>query len=111
MIIARRALLLGATAALTGCDRLARNETVRNALFSAENFHKWAQRSLMARDALAQEFRPDQISPVFRANGTANPNTPDYKAIWRTGFADWRLRVDGKVARPRRRYGGRPILL
>ena len=33
MIIARRALLLGATAALTGCDRLARNETVRNALF------------------------------------------------------------------------------
>jgi DMSO/TMAO reductase YedYZ molybdopterin-dependent catalytic subunit len=100
MIIARRALLLGATAALTGCDRLARNETVRNALFSAENFHKWAQRNLMARDALAQEFRPDQISPVFRANGTANPNTPDYKAIWRTGFADWRLRVDGKVARP-----------
>ena len=100
MIIARRALLLGATAALTGCNRLARNETVRNALFSAENFHKWAQRSLMARDALAQEFRPDQISPVFRANGTANPNTPDYKAIWRTGFADWRLRVDGKVARP-----------
>ncbi|EQB12363.1 molybdopterin-dependent oxidoreductase [Sphingobium lactosutens] len=100
MIIARRALLLGATAALTGCDRLARNETVRNALFSAENFHKWAQRSLMARDALAQEFRPDQISPVFRANGTANPNTPDYKAIWRTGFTDWRLRVVGKVSRP-----------
>ena len=56
MIIARRALLLGATAALTGCDRLARNETVRNALFSAENFHKWAQRSLMARDALALEL-------------------------------------------------------
>ncbi|WP_062732003.1 molybdopterin-binding protein [Sphingobium abikonense] len=100
MIVARRALLLGATAALTGCDRLARNETVRNALFSAENFHRWAQRSLMAREALAQEFRPDQISPVFRANGTANPNTPDYKAIWRTGFADWRLRVDGKVSRP-----------
>lgn len=54
----------------------------------------------MARDALAQEFRPDQISPIFRANGTANPNTPAYKALWRSGFADWRLPVTGLVARP-----------
>lgn len=99
MMIARRALLLGATATLAGCDRLASNATFREALFSAENFHKWAQRSLMARDALATEYRPDQISPFFRANGTANPNTPDYKAWWRGGFADWRLRVDGQVAR------------
>ncbi|NWK97270.1 molybdopterin-binding protein [Sphingobium lactosutens] len=99
MILTRRTLLLGATASLAGCDRLARNESFREALFSAENFHKWAQRSLMARDALAHEFRPDQISPFFRANGTANPNTPDYKMIWRSGFADWRLRVDGLVAR------------
>lgn len=100
MIVGRRALLLGAAATLSGCDRLAQQESVRKALFSAENFHKWAQRSLMARDALAHEFRPDQISPIFRANGTSNPNTPDYKAIWRTGFADWRLRIDGLVARP-----------
>ncbi|MCP1469000.1 DMSO/TMAO reductase YedYZ molybdopterin-dependent catalytic subunit [Sphingobium sp. OAS761] len=100
MILNRRTLLLGATATLAGCDRIARNETFRNTLFSAENFHKWAQRSLMARDALAQEFRPDQISPVFRANGTANPNTEAYKAIWRTGFADWRLEISGLVERP-----------
>lgn len=100
MILTRRTLLLGATATLAGCDRLGRTETVREALFSAENFHRWAQRSLMARDALAQEFRPDQISPLFRANGTANPNTPAYKALWRGGFADWRLPVTGLVARP-----------
>lgn len=100
MILTRRHLLLGATATLAGCDRLGRNEAVRKALFSAENFHRWAQRSLMARDALAQEFRPDQISPIFRANGTANPNTPAYKALWRSGFADWRLPVTGLVARP-----------
>jgi len=73
---------------------------VRETLFSAANFHKWAQRSLMARDALAQEFRPDQISPFFRPNGTANPNTPEYKALWRRDFADWRLDVAGLVARP-----------
>lgn len=100
MILTRRTLLLGGTATLAGCDRLGRNESVREALFSAENFHRWAQRSLMARDALAQEFRPDQISPIFRANGTANPNTPAYKALWRGGFADWRLPVTGLVTRP-----------
>lgn len=100
MILTRRTLLLGATATLAGCDRLGRNESVREALFSAENFHRWAQRSLMVRDALAQEFRPDQISPIFRANGTANPNTLAYKALWRGGFADWRLPVTGLVARP-----------
>lgn len=99
MILTRRHLLLGAGATLAGCDRLARTENVREALFSAENFHQWAQRSLMARDAMAREFRPDQISPIFRANGTSNPNTPAYKALWRDGFADWRLRVDGLVAR------------
>jgi DMSO/TMAO reductase YedYZ molybdopterin-dependent catalytic subunit len=100
LILNRRAMMLGAAAALTGCDRLARNESFREALFSAENFHRWAQRSLMARDALAAEFRPDQISPIFRANGTANPATPEYKALWRSGFADWRLKVTGLVDRP-----------
>ncbi|MDT7534265.1 molybdopterin-binding protein [Sphingobium sp. SA2] len=100
MILTRRMALLGAGAMLTGCDRLASHDSVRKALFSAENFHRWAQRSLMARDALAQEFSPDQISPIFRANGTANPNTPAYKALWRNGFADWRLAVTGLVERP-----------
>jgi DMSO/TMAO reductase YedYZ molybdopterin-dependent catalytic subunit len=100
LIFDRRTLLLGAAATLAGCDRLARNEGVREALFSAENFHKWAQRSLMTRDAMAHEFRPDQISPIFRSNGTANPNTPEYRALWRTGFADWRLKVTGLVDRP-----------
>ena len=100
LILNRRTLLLGAAATLSGCDRLARNEQARELLFSAENFHKWAQRSLMARDALAKEFRPDQISPFFRPNGTANPDTPEYRALWRSGFADWRLKITGLVARP-----------
>ncbi|HEX7877192.1 MAG TPA: molybdopterin-binding protein [Sphingobium sp.] len=100
MILNRRTLILSGAATLGGCDRLARNETFREALFSAENFHKWAQRGLMARDALAREFRPDQISPFFRPNGTANPDTPEYRALWRSGFADWRLKVMGLVDRP-----------
>ncbi len=100
LILTRRALVLGAGAALAGCDRLASHPTVRETLFSAENFHRWAQRSLSNRQALAQEFRADQISPRFRANGTANPNTDAYKALWRGNFADWRLGVKGLVDRP-----------
>lgn len=100
LILSRRALILGAGATLAGCDRLARQEPVRELLFSADNFHKWAQRGLMDRNALAREFRPDQISPTFRANGTSNPNTEAYKTVWRSGFADWRLRVGGLVGHP-----------
>ncbi|MET0238387.1 MAG: molybdopterin-dependent oxidoreductase [Sphingobium sp.] len=101
MILTRRALI-GSLAAtmLTGCDRLAQNADVRDILFTAENFHRWTQRALVDREALAQEFRPDQISPAFRANGTFNPNSDAYKALWRGGFADWRLTVDDLVTKP-----------
>lgn len=101
LILSRRTLI-GSMAAtmLTGCDRLAEHENVQRILFSAENFHRWAQRSLMDRNALAREFSASDISPIFRANGTANPNTDAYRAIWRTDFADWRLKVTGMVGRP-----------
>jgi DMSO/TMAO reductase YedYZ molybdopterin-dependent catalytic subunit len=103
-IITRRALVSGLTASaatlLAGCDTMARNEDFRRALFSAENMHKWLQRSLQNRNALAREFSPDQRSPTFRGNGTLNPNTAEYKALWREDFANWRLAVDGLVDRP-----------
>jgi len=101
LLLSRRALI-GTMAAmpLAGCDKLAGNDSFRKALFTAENFHMWAQRSLSDRNALAQEFRPDQVSRIFRSNGTNNPNTEGYKALWRGGFADWRLKVDGLVGKP-----------
>ncbi len=104
LFLTRRRLVAGLTAGavslLAGCDSLARNEDFRRALFSAENMHKWLQRSLMDRNALAREFRPEQRSRFFRGNGTINPNSEAYKALWREDFAHWRLRVDGLVARP-----------
>ncbi|MET0361498.1 MAG: molybdopterin-dependent oxidoreductase [Sphingobium sp.] len=101
ILLTRRALI-GSVAAsmLAGCDRLGGNDAFRKILFSAENFHKWSQRALTDRQALAPEFHRDQLSPFFRSNGTANPNTEEYKALWRTGFDGWRLRVDGLVAHP-----------
>lgn len=104
IILSRRALVTGAAISigglLSGCDKLATNADFRKALFTAENMHMWTQRALIGRTALAREFRPDQRSPFFRGNGTINPNTESYRALWRSGFADWRLVVDGLVAKP-----------
>ena len=37
---------------------------------------------------------------MFRVNGTAMPNTPEYARMLANDFADYRLVVDGLVARP-----------
>jgi len=56
-----------------------------------------AQRAL-TRHSLAREFTRSQISTPF-ANG--NPPEDDaFKRLQAGGFADWRLSVDGLVARP-----------
>lgn len=103
-MLTRRALVTGMAASvgglLSGCDRLAKNESVREALFSAENVHRWTQRALTDRNALAQEFSADQMFPYFRPNGTRNPGTAEYAAISANRFADWRLKVTGLVNRP-----------
>jgi DMSO/TMAO reductase YedYZ molybdopterin-dependent catalytic subunit len=103
-LITRRGLIGGAAASagllLSGCDRLAENQQFRQILFSGEKMNQGLQRALTNRDALAPEFRPDQMSPRFRTNGTANPNTPEYAAHAAARFADWRLVVQGLVTRP-----------
>jgi len=96
MILTRRNLLVGSAAGLlTGCDQF----TDSPVLASAEEAHRFLQRSI-GRGSLATEFRPEQRSPIFRVNGTYNPNTPEYNIWAGTGFADWRLKVSGMVARP-----------
>lgn len=102
VMLSRRRLIGGLAAGglLGGCDRLGEVPAVRHLLFSAEDAHRALQRRLVDRMALAREYRPDQMSPVFRMNGTRNPATAEYAAHLANGFADWRLRVDGLVARP-----------
>ena len=97
----RRGLLAGIGAlALSACDRLNQSPTVTRVLQSAEGLTRRTQRLVTARKALAQEFAPSDISPDFRANGTTAPNDPAYQTLVQTGFADWRLVVDGLVERP-----------
>lgn len=100
-MIARRNLLAGgAGLLLAGCDRVVQIPAARKILFAGEDMQRGLQRALMDRGALAPEFRPDQRSPIFRANGTYDPGSPEYRALAANRFADWRLAVGGLVERP-----------
>ncbi|WP_066827065.1 molybdopterin-dependent oxidoreductase [Sphingomonas mali] len=105
-LITRRTLVtggaLGAGLLLSGCDKLAQQPGFRRILFSGEKINMGLQRALMDRNALAPEFTPDQMSPVFRTNGNSNPNTADYNRHVAENFANWRLDIGGLVDRPLR---------
>jgi len=100
LISRRSALVVGAGGLVAACDRVAQLPTAQKLLGGAEDVHRGLQRAITARDALAVEYRPEQRSPIFRANGTNNPNTPDYNAHAANRFADWRVTIDGLVTRP-----------
>jgi DMSO/TMAO reductase YedYZ molybdopterin-dependent catalytic subunit len=101
-MISRRRLIgsLGAGGLLAGCDRLDRSPGFRELLRSGEGLTMRAQRIIGDRAALAREFSAADMSPVFRANGTRMPGSPEYAAHAASRFADWRLKVDGLVAKP-----------
>jgi DMSO/TMAO reductase YedYZ molybdopterin-dependent catalytic subunit len=58
-----------------------------------------AHRLLTWHQPLAREFDRSQISRVAPVNG-GPPESDDYQQLLRRNFADWRLEVDGLVARP-----------
>ena len=57
------------------------------------------QRILTSHHSLAREFSRSEISKVAQVSG-AIPVTDAYQSLLRRKFADWRLVVDGLVARP-----------
>jgi DMSO/TMAO reductase YedYZ molybdopterin-dependent catalytic subunit len=58
-----------------------------------------AQRVLMSHHSLAREFNRSQISRVIPVSGDP-PTTELFELLLAGGFVDWRLTVDGMVARP-----------
>jgi len=105
-MITRRALVSGLGVAaggslLSGCDKLNDSPGFRDTLRLGEHLTLRAQRLITDRTALAREYRPDQRSPIFRANGTRQPAGEAYAAHAASGFANWRLAIDGLVQRPR----------
>jgi len=58
-----------------------------------------AQRLLTANHSLAREFNRGEISKSIPINGKP-PEKESYQRLLAGWFADWRLKVDGLVARP-----------
>ena len=89
-----------ATLMLAGCTSLSEQPLVVDLLSEVEILTRRAQRLFAGTHALAPEFGKKDIAPVFRANGTRNPDTADYNAQAANGFRDWRVEVGGLVERP-----------
>jgi len=85
---------------LGGCEKLSESKWFPKALGLGEKATFQAQRLVMPRKAMAQEFPAGDLSPFFRSNGTALPNNPAYKKLAENGFADYRLEIGGLVERP-----------
>jgi DMSO/TMAO reductase YedYZ molybdopterin-dependent catalytic subunit len=107
--ISRRKLIttgLAATAGvagLTAASHLARRYGLvppdcRGIYGAGETLTYAAQRVLTAH-SLAREFPRSMISKTPFANATAPPND-EFKRHQASGFSEWRLSVDGMVARP-----------
>ncbi len=58
-----------------------------------------SQRILMAHHSHVREFNRSEISKIIPVNGEP-PKTDSYQRLLAGGFSDWRLQVDGLVARP-----------
>ena len=93
--------LAGAGAVLVaGCNKLSQSEWFPKLLSNTEILTRKAQRAILPRNSMAQEFPESERSPEFRSNGTAMPNNAQYKALAAGGFAAYRLEVGGLVEKP-----------
>jgi len=100
-MISRRNFVVagGSSLLLGGCDKLDQSPAFKGLLRSADSLAKGSQR-LLGRNALAPQYTDADLSPIFRSNGTAMPDTTEYAQHLANNFADWRLAVDGLVAHP-----------
>ena len=82
---------------LSACDRLSSEPRARSVLDAASSLSYRVQRLLLGAHRLAPEYGETDISPVFRANGSTDPQDDEYLDLADREFADWKLKVDGLV--------------
>ena len=101
--IPRRAFITGLASSagvlLAGCAQT-EPPTYGNVLRMGDLLTYKAHRLLLPAHSLAREYDYSDISSV-PAIGTTNPADADYQRLLAEQFADWRLMVEGCVARPR----------
>jgi DMSO/TMAO reductase YedYZ molybdopterin-dependent catalytic subunit len=96
-----RSAALGGTVLLGGCDNgLSRSPSFREMLSRAEGATRGVQRLILSNRALAREYTEADLSAHFKANGSTAVDDPRYRSFTQTGFADWKLKIDGLVDRP-----------
>jgi DMSO/TMAO reductase YedYZ molybdopterin-dependent catalytic subunit len=110
MSVSRRTLITRGLAAAAGVSGLAVASRLasRYGLIPPDSGGIWGigetltyatQRLLMSHHSLAREFSRSEISKVVPVSGEP-PKTEPFERLLAGGFADWRLTVDGMVARP-----------
>jgi DMSO/TMAO reductase YedYZ molybdopterin-dependent catalytic subunit len=107
-ILSRRKLITKGIAAAAGvsgvavaaqlADRYGLIPPDHGGIFGPGKVLTYASQRLLTSNSLAREFDRGQISTPF-ANGKP-PGDDQFKRLQAGGFADWRLIVDGMVARP-----------
>jgi len=105
--LTRRALLATVATAVSGtgalllANRYGLVPPDHGGIFGAgETITYAAHRLLLAGQPLAREFTRAQISTNFPAINTTLPESAAYRKDMAKDFADWRLTIDGLVARP-----------
>jgi DMSO/TMAO reductase YedYZ molybdopterin-dependent catalytic subunit len=109
-LITRRQILIGGLTTaggllLSGCAKKL-PPTYGNILRMGDAFTYAAHQVLLPGESLAREYSHKDISS-FPATGTTNPCDPNlrkpnetYAQLLKGNFADWRLSIEGLVARP-----------
>ncbi|OBX35460.1 TMAO/DMSO reductase [Halomonas elongata] len=92
-----RSLLAGGALLLGGCERVTRSDAMQSLFDASGALTQKAHRLLASQESLAREYAPDDIAPEFRANGTTDPTSADYRRLAANAFSDWHLSVDGLV--------------
>ena len=83
--------------AVLGRDRLSKDPRFSSVLGGGNSLTYRVQRLLIGADLLAPEYSEADISPVFRANGSTDPQDDEYLDLVDSQFTGWRLKVDGLV--------------
>jgi DMSO/TMAO reductase YedYZ molybdopterin-dependent catalytic subunit len=95
-----RGAAAGSAVLLGGCDQLSQSPSFRDVLYKAEGVTQRVQRLTLSQRSLAREFTEADLSKHFKANGSTNVRDAGYQSLAQSGFADWRLKIDGLVERP-----------
>jgi DMSO/TMAO reductase YedYZ molybdopterin-dependent catalytic subunit len=107
--VSRRKLITGGLAAAAGASGLAIANGLAKRYGLMPPDHRgfygpgetltYAAQRMLTSHSLAREFPPSEISKPPFANGKP-PKDENFRRLQAGGFVDWRLTVDGMVARP-----------